>query len=52
MLTTDPVDPNFSVQTGEVRNRGLELEAKAELDFGLSFTAAYTYIDAEDHQEQ
>ena len=47
VLTTDPVDPNFSVQTGEIRNRGLELEAKANLDLGLSFTAAYTYLDAE-----
>jgi iron complex outermembrane receptor protein len=47
VLTTDPEDSNFSVQTGEVRHRGLELEAKAELDFGLSLTAAYTYLDAE-----
>ncbi|MGC4026621.1 MAG: TonB-dependent siderophore receptor [Mesorhizobium sp.] len=47
VLTTDPVDPNFEVQTGEVRHRGLELEAKANLDFGLSLTAAYTYLDAE-----
>jgi len=47
VLTTDPIDPNFSVQTGEVRNRGFELEAKANLDSGLSFTASYTYIDSE-----
>lgn len=47
ILTTDPLDPNFSVQTGEVRHRGFELEAKAELDFGLSVTGAYTYLDAE-----
>jgi len=46
VLTTDPVDPNFSVQTGEVRHRGFEFEAKAELDFGLSVTAAYTFLDA------
>lgn len=47
ILTTDPTDPNFSVQTGEVRHRGFELEAKAELEFGLSLTGAYTYLDAE-----
>ena len=46
VLTTDPVDPNFQVQTGEIRVRGIELEAKAGTDFGLSFTAAYTYLDA------
>ncbi len=47
VLTTDPADSNFSVQTGEVLHRGFELETKAELDFGLSLTAAYTYLDAE-----
>lgn len=47
VLTTDPDDANFSVQTGEVRHRGFELEAKAELEFGLSLSAAYTYLDAE-----
>ena len=30
-----------------MRHRGFELEANADLDFGLSFTAAYTYLDAE-----
>lgn len=45
--TTDPDDPNFSIQTGEVRHRGLELEAKTELDFGLSLIGSYTYLDAE-----
>lgn len=46
VLTTDPDDSNFQVQTGEVRHRGFELEAKADLDLGLSLTAAYTYVDA------
>ncbi|WP_189587911.1 TonB-dependent siderophore receptor [Mesorhizobium sp. M3A.F.Ca.ET.201.01.1.1] len=37
----------FQVQTGEVRHRGLEIEANADLVSGLSMTAAYTYLDAE-----
>lgn len=45
--TIDPVNTSFQIQTGEVRVRGLELEALASLDNGLSFTAAYTYNDAE-----
>ncbi len=32
-------------QTGEIRSRGVELEAKAELAKGLQATAAYTYLD-------
>ncbi|MGP1666913.1 MAG: TonB-dependent siderophore receptor, partial [Rhodanobacter sp.] len=45
--TIDPVNTSFSVQTGEVRVRGLEIEGVAALDNGLSLTAAYTYNDAE-----
>ncbi|MCV3205714.1 TonB-dependent siderophore receptor [Mesorhizobium sp. YC-39] len=37
----------FQIQTGEVRHRGLEIEANADLASGLSMTAAYTYLDAE-----
>jgi iron complex outermembrane recepter protein len=49
VLTPDP-DPEhafFSVQTGEIRARGIELEGKASLMAGLNLTAAYTYVDAE-----
>lgn len=43
LLTTDPDSPDFSKQVGEVRMRGLELEARAERgDF--SGTLAYTYL--------
>ncbi|MEH3086196.1 MAG: TonB-dependent siderophore receptor [Xylophilus ampelinus] len=46
--TPDPVAPTqFSVQTGEIRSRGLELEAKAELGRRWSVTAAYAYTDAQ-----
>lgn len=45
-LTPDPAAPfAFSVQTGEVRSRGVELEAKASLD-RLNLVAAYSYTDA------
>jgi len=46
--TPDPVDPdNFSVQTGEVRSRGVELEAKGALTKNLNISAAYSLISAE-----
>jgi iron complex outermembrane receptor protein len=46
-LTTDPDDPNFSVQRGEVRSRGIELEARTSLEFGLDLIAAYAFNDVE-----
>ncbi|MEN4703561.1 ferrichrome porin FhuA [Pantoea agglomerans] len=48
-LTADP-DPDrtlFSVQSGEIRSRGVELEAKAALNANVNLTASYTYTDAE-----
>jgi len=47
VLTVDPDDLFSSVQTGEVRTRGVELEAKATLMEGLDLSASYTYLDAE-----
>ncbi|MGJ7546617.1 TonB-dependent siderophore receptor [Variovorax sp. LT1R16] len=44
--TPDPVNSSFSVQTGEQRVRGLELEAKAELSKQLSVIGAYAYTDS------
>ncbi|MGF0237904.1 TonB-dependent siderophore receptor [Rhodococcus sp. IEGM1300] len=46
VLTQDRSDINFNVQTGEVRSRGLELEAKTEITPNLSVIASYAYIDA------
>ena len=43
VLTPDPVNPAFRVQTGEVRMHGLELEAKAALSRQWSVLGAYTY---------
>jgi iron complex outermembrane receptor protein len=45
--TTDPVNTGFQVQTGEVRARGLEFEARATLFDSLDLVAAYAYTDAE-----
>ncbi|NHZ89924.1 TonB-dependent siderophore receptor [Massilia sp. CCM 8733] len=47
MTTGDPEHTGFSIQTGEVRTRGIELEGKAQLLKDLDLTAAYTYLDDE-----
>ncbi|EZI32153.1 Ferrichrome-iron receptor [Pantoea agglomerans] len=49
-LTADPDTfnhPFASVQSGEIRSRGVELEAKAALNANVNLTASYTYTDAE-----
>lgn len=46
VITSDPAHAGFSVQTGEVRHRGLELEARGQLTEQLSLVAGYTYLDA------
>ncbi|MBF6028591.1 TonB-dependent siderophore receptor [Pseudomonas sp. P115] len=46
VLSQDRTDINFSVQVGEVRSRGFELEAKTEVSPNLSLIASYAYIDA------
>lgn len=45
--TADPVNTGFSVQSGEVRSRGVEVEGKASLGGGLNLLASYAYLDAE-----
>ncbi|WP_340116801.1 TonB-dependent siderophore receptor [Pelagibius sp. 7325] len=47
VVTVDPDDINSSIQTGEIRTRGIELEAKTTLAEGLDLTASYTFLDAE-----
>ncbi len=42
-----PVAPFSTVQTGEVRSRGFEFEAVANLDFGLDLVASYTNMKVE-----
>lgn len=43
LLSADPANPAFSVQEGELRSRGLELEARARLGAQWSVIAAYTW---------
>lgn len=44
-LTPDPSNTQFSVQTGKIRSRGIELEGKASLSRGLDLVASYTLND-------
>lgn len=46
-LTANPDYPSFSIQSGEIRSRGVELEAKSAVTANINVTAAYTYTDAE-----
>ena len=45
VLTPDPANQAGQVQTGEVRSKGVELEAEEKLSINLSLTASYTYQD-------
>jgi iron complex outermembrane receptor protein len=45
-LVPDPRNPNFSIQEGEAKARGLELEAQAAWR-GFLVDAGYTYLDTE-----
>jgi iron complex outermembrane recepter protein len=47
VLTPDPNNPNFSVQTGEVRSQGIELDIAGEVLPGWKIIASYAYTDAE-----
>lgn len=46
VLTTDPANINFQVQTGQVTSKGLELELVTRIREQLSINASYTYLDA------
>ena len=43
VTTTDPNNTNFNIQTGEIRSRGVELEAHANITDELSLIGGYTY---------
>jgi iron complex outermembrane receptor protein len=47
VTTPDPNNVGFQIQTGEVRARGIELEARATVLDNLDLVAAYTFTDAE-----
>jgi iron complex outermembrane recepter protein len=46
VLNTDPVDPNFSIQTGKENSRGVEFFASGEILPGWSVIGGYSYVDA------
>ena len=46
VITADPANTGFSVQTGQQRARGLEMELGADLKNGWKLTGAYTYTQS------
>jgi iron complex outermembrane recepter protein len=46
VLTIDPADPNFSIQTGKQNSRGLEFFVSGEILPGWSVIGGYSYVDA------
>jgi iron complex outermembrane recepter protein len=47
VLTTDPDNPDFSIQVGEQRSQGVELSLTGEILPGWNVIASYAYTDAE-----
>ncbi|MHC1548044.1 TonB-dependent siderophore receptor [Phyllobacterium sp. K27] len=47
VVTTDPDNTSFSVQTGEIASRGIELSGAANVTDDLRFIASYSYVDNE-----
>jgi iron complex outermembrane recepter protein len=47
VLTTDPNNPQFSIQTGEQKSQGIELDLAGEILPGWKVIASYAYTDAE-----
>ncbi|MGF1987908.1 MAG: TonB-dependent siderophore receptor [Nostoc sp. ZfuVER08] len=46
VLTTDPIDTNFSIQVGEQTSKGIELDIVGEITPGWNVIATYGYTDA------
>jgi outer membrane receptor protein involved in Fe transport len=46
VLTSDPLNPTFSIQTGEQHSRGVELDVRGEILPGWNIIASYAYTDA------
>ncbi|MEI1374009.1 TonB-dependent siderophore receptor [Nostoc sp. UHCC 0926] len=47
VLTTDPNNLDFSIQVGEQRSRGVELDVAGEILTGWKIIASYAYTDAQ-----
>lgn len=46
-ITVKDLDTNEETLVGEIRVRGIDLEAKAEIQDNISLTAAYSYADSQ-----
>jgi iron complex outermembrane receptor protein len=46
-LAEDPLNPGFSVQTGKVRLKGFEIEARGDVTRDIKLIAAYSYLNAD-----
>ena len=46
VLTADPLDPDYSIQTGEYRVRGVEVEGAWQPIDGLTIQGGYAYMDS------
>ena len=46
VVTPDPSDPDLSIQVGEQRSRGIELDISGEILPGWNIITSYAYIDA------
>ncbi|KAM3109754.1 TonB-dependent siderophore receptor [Phormidesmis sp. 146-33] len=46
VITPDPVSPRLSIQTGEQRSRGVELDVTGRILPGWNVIASYAYTDA------
>ncbi|MBD2091503.1 TonB-dependent siderophore receptor [Microcoleus sp. FACHB-1515] len=46
VTTADPDNPNFSIQTGEQRSQGIEVDINGEILPGWNVIAGYAYNDA------
>lgn len=45
VTTTDPLHTGYSVQTGQIRSKGLEFEGHVELTRSLSMLGTFTYVN-------
>jgi iron complex outermembrane receptor protein len=46
VLTADPRNPNFSIATGKVRSRGLDIDISGQIARAWRINASFSYIDA------
>ncbi|MBN8822777.1 MULTISPECIES: TonB-dependent receptor [unclassified Spirosoma] len=46
VLTTDPTNPNFSIQLGQTQTSGVEFDIRGEIVSGLNLIANYAYTDS------